>query len=88
MPPQLVVGAARAMMYGNSHSGREAHDWQSIRPSLFAAALIRHQLRWWMKEPIDKASGLHHLDLIAANTAILQWFREVRGEDSIEGWQP
>lgn len=88
-PGEIVEAVAQVMQQSLvHHPDREEHDWQTVRAREFAFALERHFLRWKMKEAIDPESGYHHLRHIAANCAILLWFLENKGPNSVEGWQP
>ena len=75
VPPALIEGAARAFGYG---AGKyDPWNWaKGFPPVQPAASLMRHLLAWLDGEDIDPESGLHHFDLIAANTGMLLHFQK------------
>lgn len=85
VPPQLVEAAARAFTEGVGKYPR--HDWSTREnaPHLYAKALLGHVLEWFGGSDADDDSGLHPLDHIAANVAILVWLRD-QGMD-VGGWR-
>ena len=62
--PLFEVGAA--MLDGSAKYGR--HNWRviGVRASVYYEAALRHLMKYWEGEDLDKDSGVHHLAHVAA----------------------
>lgn len=70
VPPELVLGAARALTHGLTKY--EAQNWRKGLPlSSVYAALQRHLLAFWSGEDLCPKSCLSHLDHAAADLGML-----------------
>lgn len=74
IPYEGLEGTSRGLAYGRNKYGRgnfkKGLPWTDI-----IAALLRHGSKWANGEELDKESGLCHLDHIAANAAILLYYK-------------
>jgi hypothetical protein len=71
LPKAFLDGTARAFMHGEKKYGRYNYcngmDWHRL-----VASLLRHATEFNEGIDIDAESGLHVLDLLGANVAMLQ----------------
>tara|TARA_R100000808_G_scaffold23856_1_gene53566 strand:- start:1940 stop:2287 length:348 start_codon:yes stop_codon:yes gene_type:complete len=76
VPPELVIGAARAFAIGAAkYRGLDDFNFmRSYRYRTVYASMMRHLLAWYSGEDNDIESGLGHLDHVASNLAMLMHF--------------
>ena len=67
--PLFEIGAA--MLDGSCKYGRHNYRSIGVRSSVYYDAMLRHIMRWWEGEEVDKDSGCLHLAHAAACAIIL-----------------
>ena len=67
--PLFEIGAA--MLDGSCKYGRHNYRSIGVRSSVYYDAMLRHIMRWWEGEEVDKDSGCQHLAHAAACAIIL-----------------
>lgn len=71
IPPSALIELGRAMRNGAGKYGRMNWRENSVRADVYYDAAMRHLLRWWDGEDLDRDSGLPHLAHAMASLAIL-----------------
>lgn len=71
VPDTAVAYLATAFLEGALKYGR--YNWRAagVRSSIYAAALRRHEKKWWNGEDADPKTRVHHLASVMACCAIL-----------------
>ena len=78
--PEFIVGTGLALTYGVGKY--EEYSWQRVEggTNRYYGAFMRHIIAWRGGESHDEESGLHHLQLAAANLMFVSWFDRKGGE--------
>ncbi len=72
--PQFWIEVSKVMEYG-ARNKYERGNWQrDLEPERILNALIRHVLKIWQGEVIDKESGLPHTSHIGCNAMFLAFY--------------
>ena len=81
VPKALIEGAARALMYGRQKYARFDYRKGGSYDD-FLGSILRHAYAFIEGEDTDKESGLCHLDLLAADLAmVMDWLNRGVGVD-------
>jgi Domain of unknown function (DUF5664) len=69
---QVMMEVGLAMMEGARKYGRANYRAAGVRASVYYDACMRHMMKWWEGEDIDRDSGISHVTKAIASLMVLR----------------